>query len=271
VAEPGPASGSGPAGLETDRPSVARLYDFFLGGHHNYAADRELGRKLLQAEPNARHIVKENRSFLGRAVSYLTQSGIGQFLDLGSGIPTQDNVHEIAQRGNSESRVIYVDNDPGVIAHSRHLLRGNPLVSIINADLRNPAGVLTHPEVSRLIDLSQPVGLLMVTVLHFIPDSQDPYGLVARFAEALAPGSFLAISHATRDSSPDTATKVEELYQNAATSAHTRTAQEIGRFFTGFEMVDPGLVYLPLWRPDGQVSDHPEQAWFYAGVGRKVS
>lgn len=267
MAEPGQA----PAGVETDRPSVARLYDFFLGGNHNYAADRELGRKLLQAEPNARHIVRENREFLGRAVSYLTQAGIQQFIDLGSGIPTQENVHEIAQRGDSEARVIYVDNDPGVIAHSRHLLRGNPLASIIGADLRNPAAIVGHPEVGRLIDFSQPIGLLMVTVLHFVPDSQDPYGIVARFAEELAPGSFLAISHATRDSSPDTAGRVEELYQNAATSAHTRTAEEIGRFFDGFEMVEPGLVYLPQWRQDGQVPDHPELAWFYAGVGRKPS
>jgi SAM-dependent methyltransferase len=257
--------------METDRPSVARLYDFFLGGHHNYAADRELGRKLLQAEPNARHIVAENRAFLGRAVNYLTQAGIEQFIDLGSGIPTQENVHEIAQHGNSEARVIYVDNDPGVIAHSRHLLRGNPLVSIISADLRNPASIVAHPEVGRLIDFSQPIGLLMVTVLHFVPDTQDPHGIVSRFADALAPGSFLAISHATRDSRPDTADRVEQLYQSAATSAHTRTAEEIGRFFTGFELVEPGLVYLPLWRQDGQVPDHPEQAWFYAGLGRKIS
>ena len=266
-----PEQGPAPVGVETDKPSVARLYDFLLGGHHNYAADRELGRRLLQAEPNARYIVAQNREFLGRAVSYLTQAGIQQFIDLGSGIPTQENVHEIAQRSNSEARVIYVDNDAGVIAHSRHLLRGTPLVSIIKADLRNPAAVVTHPEVGRLIDFSQPVGLLMVTVLHFVPDSEDPHGIVARFAEALAPGSFLVISHATRDSSPDTATKVEELYENAATSAHTRSAEVIGRFFTGFELVEPGLVYLPLWRYEGQEPDHPEQAWFYAGVGRKVS
>jgi hypothetical protein len=265
VAEPGQA----PEGVETDRPSVARLYDFFLGGHHNYAADRELGRRLIQAEPNTRYIVKENRDFLGRAVDYLTQAGIEQFIDLGSGIPTQENVHEIAQRGNSDARIIYVDNDPGVIAHSRHLLRGNPLASIIKADLRNPASIIAHPEVGRLINFSQPVGLLMVTVLHFVPDAQDPYARVATFAEALAPGSFLVISHATSDSRPDTAGKVEQLYQNAATSAHTRSAEEIGRFFTGFELVEPGLVYLPLWRHDGQVPDHPEQVWFYAGVGRK--
>jgi hypothetical protein len=267
VPEPGPV----PQGVETDRPSVARLYDFFLGGHHNYAADRELGRRMIEAEPNARRIVKENREFLGRAVSYLIQAGIQQFIDLGSGIPTQENVHEIAQRGNSEARVIYVDNDAGVIAHSRHLLRGNPLVSIINADLRNAAAIMTHPEVARLIDFSQPVGLLMVAVLHFVPDSHDPYGIVARFTEALAPGSFLAISHATAESSPDTAGEVEQLYQDAATSAHTRSAEEIRRFFGGFELVEPGLVYLPLWRHDGHVPDHPEQAWFYAGVGRKLN
>jgi hypothetical protein len=266
-----PEPGSVPEEAETDRPSVARLYDFFLGGNHNYAADRDLGRQLLQAEPNARRIVKENREFLGRAVSYLTDAGIQQFIDLGSGIPTQENVHEIAQRRNSEARVIYVDNDAGVIAHSRQLLRGNPLASIINADLRSPAAIVTHPEVGRLIDFSQPVGLLMVTVLHFLPDAEDPYGIVARFAEALAPGSFLVISHATPDSSPDAARKVEKLYQNAATSAHIRTAEEIGRFFTGFELVDPGLVYLPLWRHDGQVPDNPERVWFYAGVGRKVN
>src|ERR1700722_5510426 len=151
MAEPGLV----PEGVETDRPSVARLYDFFLGGHHNYAADRELGRQLIQAEPNARMIVRENRDFLGRAVTYLLNCGVRQFLDLGSGIPTQENVHEIAQRGDPEARVIYVDNDPGVVAHSRHLLRGDPLATVINADLREPETVVRHPEVRRLIDLDR--------------------------------------------------------------------------------------------------------------------
>lgn len=257
-----------PDGVETDRPSVARLYDFFLGGHHNYAPDRELGRRLLQAEPNARYIVAENRAFLGRAVRYLSEAGIRQFLDLGSGIPTQENVHEIAHRHDPEARVVYVDNDPGVVAHSKHLLRGNPLVTVINADLRDPAAVLRHPEVRRLIDLDQPVGLLMVTVLHFVPDDADPLGLVARFAESLAPGSYLAISHATHDSSPEAAAEVVDLYRSSASSAHTRSHEEIARFFTGFELVDPGLVYLPLWRPDGELSEDPDRAWFFAGVGR---
>jgi hypothetical protein len=262
-------AGVAPEGVETDRPSVARLYDFFLGGHHNYAADRELGRRLLAAEPNARMIVRENREFLGRAVNYLIDAGVRQFLDLGSGIPTQENVHEIAQRSDPEARVVYVDNDRGVVAHSKHLLRGNPLASVINADLRDPGAVLRHPEVRRLIDFSEPVGLLMVTVLHFVPDGDDPAGLVSRFAAALPPGSYLVISHATAESSPDSAAKVEDLYANATSSAHTRSREEISGFFTGFELLPPGLVYMALWRHDGQVPADPEKAWFYAGVGRK--
>jgi hypothetical protein len=265
-------AGAMPEGADIDRPSAARLYDFFLGGRHNYAADRELGRKLLQAEPNARVIVRENRDFLGRAVRYLSEAGVRQFLDLGSGIPTQENVHEIAQRCDPEARVLYVDNDDGVIAHSKQLLRGNPLASVIKADLRHSEAVLAHPEFRRLIDLSQPVGLLMITVLHFIPESDDPVGIVAEYASVLPAGSYLAISHATSEAAPDTAAEVEDLMQaNAANSAHTRKHDEIMRFFAGFEMVDPGLVYLPLWRHDGQVPEHPERAWFYAGVGRKLA
>lgn len=263
--------GETPEGVEVDRPSIARVYDFLLGGHHNYASDRELARRILQAEPNARYVVAENRAFLGRAVSYLVQAGISQFIDLGSGIPTQENVHEIAQRGNPEARIVYVDSDASVFAHSRHLLRGNPLVTIINADIRKPAAILAHPEVGRLIDFTQPVGLLMVTVLHFVQDSQDAYGIVSAYAQALASGSYLAVSHATSDPLPDTAKKVEDLSKNSASTAYIRTAEEIGRFFAGFEMVEPGLVYLPLWRQDDQVTDHPEQVWLYAGVGRKIS
>lgn len=261
-----------PEGVEKDNPSVARLYDFFLGGHHNYAADRELGRRILQAEPNIRYIATENRAFLGRAVRYLIDAGIGQFIDLGSGIPAQENVHEIAHRGNPEARVVYVDNDPSVVAHSKHELGGDPLASVINADLRDPDPVLRHPEVRRLIDLDQPVGLLMVTVLHFVPDADDPFGIVRKFAESLAPGSYLVISHATHESSPDTVAKVAGLYNaSATTSAHPRSYQEISCLFEGFDLVDPGLVYLPLWRHDGQVPASPERAWFYAGVGRRIS
>jgi SAM-dependent methyltransferase len=255
---------------EADRPSVARLYDYFLGGHHNFAADRELARKLLQAEPNARFIVAENRAFLGRAVRYLLGAGVRQFVDLGSGIPTQENVHEIAQRGDPGARVIYVDNDPVAVAHSKHILAGDPLTTVIGADLRDPEAVLGHPDVAALLDFGQPVGLLMVTVLHFVPDSDDPAAIVGRFARALTPGSFLVISHATHEAAPGTAAQVQDLYRSTSAAAHTRTNAEIARFFAGFELVAPGLVYLPAWRPDGPRPAHPERAGFYAGVGRKA-
>lgn len=261
-----------PPGGETDRPCVARLYDFLLGGHHNYAADRELARRVLEVEPNARNIALENRAFLGRTVRYLTEAGIGQFIDLGSGIPAQENTHEIAHRRNPEARVVYVDNDRTAVAHSRHVLGGDPLVSAINTDLRDPAAVLAHPEVRRLISFDQPVGLLMVAVLHFVPDADDPGGLVSQFAASLAPGSYLAISHATPESAPATVARVADLYnKNATTTAHPRTRAAILEFFTGFDLVDPGLVFMPLWRHDGRVPPDPGRAWLYAGVGRKVS
>jgi SAM-dependent methyltransferase len=258
-----------PGGVDSDRPNVARLYDFFLGGHHNFAADREMGRQMLAAEPNARQIVAENRAFLGRAVRFLLAAGIRQFIDLGSGIPTQDNVHEIAQRGAPDARVIYVDNDPVAVAHSKQILGDNALAAVIREDLRRPEAVLAHPDVRNLIDFSQPVGLLMVAVLHFVPDSDDPAAGVAGFARGLVPGSALAISHATHDSVPGAAAEVEELYAGTSAAAQTRSHAQILRFFDGFELVEPGLVYLPLWRPDRPVPEHPEQVWFYAGVGRK--
>jgi hypothetical protein len=258
-----------PDGVEADRPSVARLYDFFLGGHHNFAADREMGRQLLAAEPNARNIVAENRAFLGRAVRFLLAAGVRQFLDLGSGIPTQDNVHEIAQRTDPAARVVYVDNDPVAVAHSKQILSGNTLATVIQEDLRQPEAILAHPDVRRLIDFSQPVAVLMVTVLHFVPDTDDPAMVVSRFASRLVPGSALVISHATHDAAPDAAAQVERLYTGTSAAAHTRSRAEILRFFAGLDLVDPGLVYLPLWRPDGPAPDHPERAWFYAGVARK--
>jgi len=259
-----------PDGLDTDRPNVARLYDYFLGGQHNFAADRELARRLLEAEPNARYIVAENRAFLGRAVRFLLAAGIGQFLDLGSGIPTQENVHEIAQRGNPAARVIYVDNDDVAVAHSKHLLRDIQGAAVVHADLRDPGSVAGHPGVTALIDFSRPVALLMVTVLHFVPDADDPAGVVAKFADVLAPGSFLAISHATHEAAPGRAAQVQELYKSSSASAHPRTRAEIMALFAGFELVEPGLVFLPSWRPDGAEPEQPERAWFYAGVGRKV-
>jgi S-adenosyl methyltransferase len=258
-----------PEGIDVAKPNVARLYDYFLGGDHHYAADRELARRLLQSEPNARELVRHNREFLGRAVRFMSEAGIRQFIDLGSGIPTQENVHEIAQQVNPAARVVYVDIDPVAVAHGKQILRGNPFATVINEDFRRPAAVVGNQAVRELIDLSQPVGLLMVAVLHFVPDSDDPAGVIAGFAERMAPGSYLAISHATHDSKPNVAAEVVELYKSTTAPANTRTHAEILRFFDGFDLVEPGLVWVPLWRTSGPPPENPEQAWFYVGVGRR--
>jgi len=264
--------GQAPEGVETDRPSVARLYDFFLGGHHNYAADRELGRQLIQAEPNARMIVRENRNFLGRAVRYLSDAGVRQYLDLGSGIPTQDNVHEIAQRCDPESRVVYVDNDLGVVAHSKHLLRGNPLASVISADLRQPDLVLGHPEVRRLIDFGQPVGLLLSGVLHFIPDDDDPWRITRVLHDVLAPGSYLVLGHASHEGTVTRAV-LTAYNRSVSTASNFRSRDEILRFFDGFDLTEPGLVPMTQWRPDSpeDVPAGNSPFWVLVGVARKPS
>lgn len=267
--ESGDPSGSElPDGVE--RSSVARLYDWLLGGRHNFASDRELGRRLIAAEPNARLIVRENRAFLGRAVRFMLDQGVRQFLDLGSGIPTQENVHQIAQRSAPGARVVYVDNDPSAVAHSRQILAGNPNAGVVLADMRDPAAVLGHPVTRSLLDFDRPIGLLMVSVLHFIPAADDPFGMVARYRDAVAPGSHLAISHATHEAAPGAAADVERLYASTArASAFTRSHAEITRFFAGSDLVEPGIVYLPLWHPRSpRPPEHPERAWFYAGVGR---
>lgn len=255
---------------EPDRPNVARIYDYFLGGQHNFAADREMARQLLAVEPSARYVAAQNRAFLGRAVRYLLAAGVRQFLDLGSGIPTQDNVHEIAQRGDPAARVVYVDNDPVAVAHSRPILAGNKLAAAIREDLRRPAAILAHPEVTRLLDFSEPVGVLMVAVLHFVAGGDDPAGLVGRLTGRLAPGSHLVIAHGTHEAAPDAVAEVEKLYASTSAAAQTRSHEQILRFFDGFELVEPGLVHQPRWRPEtASTPDHPERVWFYAGIGRK--
>jgi hypothetical protein len=222
-------------------------------------------------------VVEDNRAFLRRAVRYLTrEAGIRQFIDLGSGLPTQGNVHEIAQAVAPDARVVYVDNDAMVVTHSRALLAGNNTVAI-KADLREPDGILEHPEVRELIDFSQPVALLLMAILHFIPDDEDPFGIVARFRDALPAGSYLALSHGTRDipartdMSPEAmaemGTKVERLYQLTTASLVTRTRAQVERFFDGFDLLDPGLVEIQLWRPDE--ADALLPGGFYGGVGRK--
>jgi hypothetical protein len=263
--------------INTSVPNPARIYDYLLGGKDNYPADREVAEQVIEIAPVTRDIVLDNRAFLRRAVRYLTrEAGIRQFIDLGSGLPTHGNVHEIAQAIAPDARVVYVDNDAMVVTHSRALLAADNTIAI-HADLREPDTILGHPEVRELIDFDRPVGLLLLAILHFIPDDQDPVGVVARFRDALPAGSYLAISHSTRDIPvrPDMSAaqmtemgaKVERLYQLTTTSLVTRPRARVERFFDGFELVEPGLVEIQRWRPDRRRSMLP--GGFYGGVGRK--
>jgi hypothetical protein len=263
--------------INTGVPNPARIYDYFLGGKDNFPADREVAEQVVAIAPVARDIVEDNRAFLRRAVRLLAgEAGIRQFIDLGSGLPTQGNVHEIAQAVAPDARVVYVDNDAMVVTHSRALLAGDNTAAI-EADLRDPDSVMRHPEVRELIDFDQPIALLLMAILHFVPDDEDPYGIVARFRDAMAAGSYLALSHGTRDipARPDMSpeamaemgAKVERLYQLTTASLVTRTHAQVERFFDGFDLLDPGLVEIQLWRPDE--ADALLPGGFYGGVGRK--
>jgi SAM-dependent methyltransferase len=259
-----------PPGVDTRRANIARVYDYWLGGSENFLADRDLGRQITAIEPSAREIARANRAFLGRAVRYLAAAGIGQFLDIGSGIPTQGNVHEVAQQASPGSRVVYADTDPVVIAHSQAILAGHPDAGVIRADLRDPAAILADPVVQGLIDLREPVGLLLVAVLHFLDDADDPWQVVSTLLDALAPGSFLVVSHATTDDRPDLARVVEKVYNGSVSGSwQFRSGERIRRFFDGTELVEPGLVPAYRWRPDPDAAD-AEGLWgLLGGVGRK--
>lgn len=261
-----------PPEVDVKRANIARVYDYLLGGSHNFLADQDLGRSLTATDPSVRAIARANRAFLGRAVRLLAQAGVSQFLDIGSGIPTEGNVHEVAQQSSPGSRVVYVDVDPVAIAHSKALLAGNENTAIIDADLRDPGKILAHGGTRRLIEFSQPAGLLLVSVLPFISDAGDPWRLVATLRDALAPGSYLVLAHATDASRPMVAQAAEKVYNRSVSGqARVRSREEILRFFDGFELIDPGLVYIPLWRPDpaADVSGDPGKFWVLAGVGRK--
>jgi hypothetical protein len=261
-----------PPGVDTKRANVARVYDYWLGGSHNFLADQDAARALLAIEPNMRAGARENRAFLGRAVRFLAANGISQFLDIGSGIPTEGNVHEIAQQAIPGAHVVYADIDEVAVAHSRAILTGDPRAGVIQADLREPQRILASDTVRGLIDFGRPAGLLLNMVLHFIGDAEDPWHIVATFRDALAPGSYLVLGAPTNESRPMLADATEKVYnRSVSTRAHVRSRAEILRFFDGFDLVDPGLVYIPEWRPDSpdDVPEDPGKIWILAGVGRK--
>lgn len=262
-----------PPGIDRTKANNARIYDWWLGGDHNFQADVDAARAAIALDRNIRTTARLNRAFLGRAVRFLAaEAGIRQFLDLGSGIPTQDNVHQVAQATTPGSRVAYADIDEVAVAHSRLILEDNPDATVIHADLRVPDKILAHPAVQGLLDFSQPIGLLLVAVLHFISDEEDPWQIVATLRDSLARGSYLVICHATNESRPAVAQAAETVYNRSVPiQAHTRSRADILRFFDGFELLDPGLVYIPLWRPDSpaDVPSDPGKIWGLVGVGRK--
>ena len=258
------------AGIDVTVPSVARVYDYLLGGKDNFAVDREMAEALLQRAINLRTVARANRRFLGRAVEFLAEAGIRQFLDLGTGLPSHNNVHEVAQRVCSDARVVYVDNDPVVLNHAEALLAGDDSTVVICEDMREPERILAHPDVQRMIDFSEPVAVLFVAVLHFVTDEQDPWGLVSTMTEPLVPGSYLALSHAFPDGPPaDVVADVQERYKNASAPVMSRDRAAITRFFDGFELVDPGVVHLTEWRSDETECARPGGGGMLAGVGRK--
>ncbi|PKW17442.1 SAM-dependent methyltransferase [Saccharopolyspora spinosa] len=258
------------AGVNRSRANPARMYDYYLGGAHNFAADREAADRVLAVLPETRTFAQENRAFLQRAVRNLVEeAGVSQFLDLGSGIPTVGNVHEIAQGLDPAARVVYVDHEPVAVAQSQRMLAGNDLATIIRADLRHPDLVLGHPDARRLLDLSRPVAVLMISVFPFIPDADDPTGIIASYRRACAPGSYLALSHSlTPEYWPGEVVEAIELYQSSTHPLHLRNPEQVAALFDGYEMVEPGLVFTSAWRPDRPVTDkQARESRAVAGVG----
>ncbi|MFD9128303.1 SAM-dependent methyltransferase [Kitasatospora sp. NPDC059571] len=259
-----------PAGTDLEKPNAARMYDYYLGGSHNFEADRRTARKAVELWPELPQIMRANRAFLRRAVQFLAEAGVTRFLDIGSGIPTFGPVHEIAREIRPESRVVYADNDPVAVAHSRLLLQDDPDSTIVEADARDVDDLLARPEVAALLAPGEPVGVLLVAVLHFVQDADDPHKLVGTLRDALPPGSFLALSHASLEGRPDQAGSHQDLYRRTPTPLTMRSRDVIESLFDGFELVEPGVVYLPEWRPDdpAAVGPHPERMTGVAGVGR---
>jgi hypothetical protein len=260
-----------PAAYDPDRPNAARVYDYYLGGASNLKVDRDFGKKVLEILPEARDYALYNRAFLRRAVRYCVGQGIRQFLDIGAGIPTVGHTHEIAQQIDPDCRVVYVDNEALAVAHSELLLADNPNAAAVHTDLRQPDAVLNARETRHLLDFDQPIALLMVALLHFIPDDDDPKSLLKRYQEALMPGSHLVMSHATDEGLNVRVGAAAELYRFTDRPACVRDRAQITGLFDGFELVDPGVVYTPEWRPDA--SDRiaePGRAAALGGVGKKI-
>jgi hypothetical protein len=268
--------GNGAQGAHQKPATAARMYDYYLGGIHNFPADQEAAKIVLERAPMLPMIVRDNRAFLARAVRYLVSAGVHQFLDLGSGIPTEGNVHEIAQAAVPDARVVYVDIDPEAVSESLELLEGNQYATAVRANIREPRAILDHPQVRKLLDFDQPIAVLLVAVLHFVEDNDEAYDIVSTLRSAVVPGSHLVVSHATVDElvfDERLLKKTQDAYRRQTTTSLTpRKKSDVARFFDGSELVDPGLTWLNAWRPDPDMvdvfKDHPEHSSFYVGMGR---
>ena len=261
---------SAPSGIDTRIPNMARMYDYALGGKDNFAADRAAVEKLFSFSPENKYVPRANRRFLSRAVRFAAAQGISQFLDLGTGLPSQGHVHEVVAEINPGAHVVYVDYDP-VVSHARALLMDSDSVTAVEADIRDPESILAHPGVTGLIDFSRPVAVLFVAVLHGIPDRDDPAGIVGAFAGRLSPGSYLILSHLTSEGHPPAlVAQKEEIFARSNAPVSYRSRAEIPHMFDGFSLVEPGLTAVTQWRGDelDRILDAAGQ-WWLGGVGRK--
>jgi hypothetical protein len=267
-----------PPGVDPSVPTPARLYDYFLGGSNNFEVDRQLAERIRSLVPEVSDSAWANRAFHQRAATWLAaQRGLDQYIDIGAGLPTQGNTHELVRAEVPDARVVYVDNDPMVLAHGAALLDGVPGVEMVMADLRDPEAVLTDPALTALIDLSRPVGFLMTGVLYFVADGSDPWGLVARYVSALASGSYLVLSHLTSDSKPTRAVETgQDVYARATEGLYFRSREQVERFFTGLELEPPYpgapavVSYVGVWGAEDPVAaDTDDSRWLYCGVARR--
>lgn len=255
--------------IDTTRPSIARAYDVVLNGKDNFEVDREFVAEIVKVVPEIYDVATYNRQILGRGVRFMVDQGITQFIDLGSGLPTVENTHQVAQRANPKSHVVYVDNDPMVLAHGRALLAENERTAVVTSDLRDPKAILADPAVHRLIDFDRPVGVMLVGILHHLHDDEDPRGILEAYMAAVPSGSYLFVTHfcASSQDSRD----AEKKFLALLGTGRFRTVEEITSFFDGFELVEPGVVPLPLWRPDQAVPSNLTvgHRLMYGGIARK--
>jgi hypothetical protein len=261
------------AGLDTSTPNDARIANYFLGGKDNFAADRKAAEQILAVAPEIRIMARESQAFQGRVIRFLVEQGVTQFVNVGAGIPGQQNTHEVAQSLTPDARVVYVSTDPVVLSHSRALLAADHRTGVVEGDILHPAELLADPELRRVIDIERPLAVVIVSALQFIPDEDGPFKRVAELRDLMPVGSHLVVIHAVFDARPEAAAPIVDVYQQVFGRVvdASRTRDQVLGFFDGMELADPGLVYIRQWRPDNPLNVHwPEKAWLVGGVARKI-